>query len=122
MKRLVILEASWNHGKAMANQIINYRKDHNLPAIPMVSLQDVSGKYWRFHREGNNALSTIEAITYTALSITNNSNLFNHLLLLFEIQKYRVLKNIELTGKFPQAIQVRGSGIGSWENIEITNK
>ena len=50
--RLVVLEASWHHGKTMAKQIVKYRSDAGLPPLRFVRLEDVVGGYWRFHEEG----------------------------------------------------------------------
>ena len=91
-RRLVVLEASWAHGKTMYNFLVRYRQSLGLAPIPCVSLQvcgylfhsflsrqsnspirntknhhqGVVGKYWRFHEEGNSAVSTIEAIAHSA--------------------------------------------------------
>jgi DTW domain-containing protein YfiP len=113
--RLVVLEASWNHGKTMANQIISYRNEHQLAPISCVILEDVVGQYWRFQREGNSALSTIEAIAYTAAAAGLDTNRMNELLCLFQAQKYRVLDRVSQGGVPPQAIVVEGSGPGSWK-------
>lgn len=39
------------------------------------------------------------------------------LLLLFQLQKYRVLKRIEDGGKVPRAVEVSGAGLGSWKEL-----
>ena len=47
--RLIVLEASWTHGKTMFNSIVRYREGRNLPPLRCVSLFNIVGKYWRFH-------------------------------------------------------------------------
>ena len=39
------------------------------------------------------------------------------LLLLFRVQKYRVLKKIDEGGKIPRAVEVSGCGVGSWKEL-----
>lgn len=116
-RRLVVLEASWAHGKTMAAQIKSFREQFQLPPIPYVKLEDIVGQYWRFHCEGNAAVSTIEAIAYAAHAAGLSDDLTQDLLILFQVQKYRVLKQVEDGGKPPQALEVAGSGIGSWKQL-----
>ena len=117
--RLIVLESSWNAAKTMANQIKNYRKEHNLQPIVCVILEDIIGQYWRFHNEGNSAVSTIEAIGHTAVAAGMNEEEMEKILLLFKVQKYRVLVRIEEGKKPPQAVAVEGSGIGSWNHLIV---
>jgi hypothetical protein len=119
-KRLIVLEASWNYAKTMAQQIIEYREKLHLPAIPSIILHDVTGQYWRFHAEGHAAVSTIEAIAHTAKAANINEYEVDKLLTLFRVQKYRVLKNCQ-TKKVPRAIEVSGVGIGSWKEVVAIN-
>ncbi len=39
------------------------------------------------------------------------------LLVLFRVQKYRVLKKIDEGGKIPRAVEVSGCGVGSWKEL-----
>ena len=104
----------------MARSIATYRARLGLPPIPCVKLENVSGEYWRFHQEGNSALSTIEAISYTALSAGMPEDDHAKLLTLFQIQKGRVLMSMtDPEGKAPRAICVHGTGDGSWTNVFI---
>eukprot|EP01042_Synura_sphagnicola_P004087 gene4087-5146_t len=67
--RLVVLEASWHHGKSMARRIVEVRRSLGLPALTFVSLpSDAVGEYWRFHEEGHSSVSTIEAINHAAVA------------------------------------------------------
>ena len=115
--RLVILEGSWNYAKTMAWQIIAYRKEHHLPPLPCVILKDLTGEYWRFHHEGHSAVSTIEAIAHTALAAGLSLAQFDDLLLLFRLQKWRVIHSMRSGGKVPKAVEVCGTGLGSWKDI-----
>eukprot|EP01038_Epipyxis_sp_PR26KG_P016058 gene16058-21807_t len=113
--RLVVLEASWRYAKTMAQQIVQYRIDENLPPLQFVSLSEITGEYWRFHAEGHSAVSTIEAIAHTAKEAGIIEDDFNSLLCLFRLQKYRVLQNITKGYKVPRAVEVTGDGEGSWK-------
>lgn len=113
-RRLLVLEASWQHAKAMSQRIIDHRKAKKLPPIPSVILKDVTGEYWRFQTVGQSAVSTIEAIAHTARAAGCPSNATDCLLTMFKVQKYRVLKSTE-TRKTPRAIEVAGVGAGSWK-------
>lgn len=121
-KRLVVIEASWNYAKTMANEIIFYRKKLGLPPITMVKLSDIVGRYWRFQSEGNQAVSTIEAIYYTLIASGLDKKLAKNLLLLFEIQKYNVLNNDKDKKKTPRAVCVSGVGLGDWNSIETISQ
>ena len=113
--RLVVLEASWGHGKTIFHQLTAYRKYLNLPPLPCVVLSDlVKGEYWRFHEEGHSAVSTIEAIAHTAFAAGLPLNKYEDLLILFKLQKYRVLNRVLEGGKAPKAVVVSGEGLGSW--------
>ena len=120
-RRLVVLEATWNHAKGMARQIAAYRMEMGLPAIPCVMLSDVVGGYWRFHEEGNTALSTIEAIAHTAVAAGMNPEHFDIMLTLFRVQKGRVLLSIDDGNRKPRAVCVVGSGEGSWVDVPIVD-
>jgi hypothetical protein len=117
--RLVVLEATWNHAKAMIRSIATYRSMHGLPPIRCVKLENVVGKYWRFHHEGHSALSTIEAIVHTAKSAGMGDEDCETLLTLFYIQRGRVLLNIDELLKAPRAVAVHGTGDGSWIDLFI---
>ena len=96
----------------------------------------ITGQYWRFQEHGHSAVSTIEAIAHTALTaararaVTNTciaskkesdcdcDKLFESLLLLFQVQKYRVLKRVSSEGgRAPKAIKVSGVGLGDWSYL-----
>jgi hypothetical protein len=118
--RLVVLEASWAYAKTMSQQIINYRKEKGLPPLPSVGLREVVGKYWRFHSEGHSAVSTIEAIAHTARAAGCSEEANEALLLLFRVQRHRVMRHTYIEGaKTPRAVDASGSGVGSWRDIEI---
>lgn len=121
--RLVVLEASWGYGKTMANNIVDHRKAMRLPPVPSVILTDVTGQYWRFHSEGNAAVSTIEAIAHAAKAAGVQQEQLHDLLTLFEMQKYRVLTNTCDGIKAPRAVEVEGVGSGSWKRcISVADK
>lgn len=99
----------------MARSIADYRSQHCLPPLRCVRLEDVVGQYWRFHEEGNSALSTVEAIAHTAASAGLGKEDFDKLLTLFRIQKGRVLLAMETDGwKIPRAVCTKGFGEGDW--------
>ena len=52
--RLVVLEASWQHGKTMHRQLTAYRHLKGLRPLRSVIINGVTGQYWRFHEEGTN--------------------------------------------------------------------
>ena len=126
--RLVVLEASWQHGKTMAQQIADYRNDHNppLPPLKYVSLSSLHGQYWKFHELGDTAVSTMEAIAHAAKCAWNYmkqdeqeiNNKYEDLLFLFKLQKYRVLNRISNQdgGNLPRSIFVDG-GSDVWGNL-----
>ena len=101
-RRLVVVEATWQHGKVVANRINKYRKAHSLPPIPCVKLSNITGSYWRFQDQGHSAVSSIEAIAHTAVEAGSNIDVYNTLLTLFRLQKYRVLSSIQNGGKVPK--------------------
>jgi hypothetical protein len=117
--RLVVLEASWAYGKTMAHQIVDYRKAKGLPPLRSVILTNITGQYWRFQSEGHSAVSTIEAVAHAAVAAKLSARYFDDLLLLFYVQKYRVVRRInEKEGaRKPRAIEVTGVGIGSWKTV-----
>jgi len=143
-----------------------------------ILVDNVIGQYWKFQSEGHNAVSTIEAIVYAAISVSHYLRLYrNHkqqqyqyqqqqqllgeqlsgeqlsgqhhlphhppddhnfslistvftddddsyeqqyyspLLILFYLQKYRVLSRINSGGKIPRSIQCHGDGLGSWKSL-----
>jgi DTW domain-containing protein YfiP len=119
--RLVVLEATWNHAKWISKQIAVYRQARGLAPLRCVALKDVVGQYWRFHEEGHSALSTIEAIAYTASAAGMPDSDMDSLLTLFRVQKGRVLLSVDKGEKVPRAMCVGGIGEGSWENVHIAN-
>jgi hypothetical protein len=115
--RLVVLEASWNYGKGMAMQLRQHRESVGLPPLQCVQLTDVTGQYWKFQTMGHAAVSTIEAIAYTARAAGVTDRDVQNMLVLFQLQKYRVLQRIEKGGKVPRAVQVSGAGLGCWKEL-----
>jgi hypothetical protein len=115
--RLVVLEASWNYGKGMAMQLRQHRESVGLPPLQCVQLTDVTGQYWKFQTMGHAAVSTIEAIAYTARAAGITDKDVQNMLALFQLQKYRVLQRIEKGGKVPRAVQVSGAGLGCWKEL-----
>jgi DTW domain-containing protein YfiP len=138
--RLVVLEASWSHGKTMYSFISQYRQAQGLVPLRCVALEDIVGQYWRFHEEGNSAVSTIEAIAHTAEAAGSSSRTLQDLTVLFQLQRYRVLSSVAGSGssvlgvsggegrgngeigaeriKKPRAVAVRGSpGCGDWGQV-----
>jgi hypothetical protein len=115
--RLVVLEASWNYGKGMAMQLRQHRESVGLPPLQCVQLTDVTGQYWKFQTMGHAAVSTIEAIAYTARAAGITDKDVQNMLVLFQLQKYRVLQRIEKGGKVPRAVQVSGAGLGCWKEL-----
>lgn len=115
--RLVLLEASWAHGKTMEMQIRELRAERGLAPLPLVTLEGVTGEYWRFHTEGHSAVSSIEAVTHAARAAGATHEVCEALLLLFRLQKQRVLRSVKEGGKVPKAINVAGNGIGSWKHL-----
>jgi hypothetical protein len=85
-----------------------------------VILEDITGEYWRFHEFGHSAVSTIEAIAHTARAAGTLEENIESLLVLFQLQKHRVLRKVEDGGKAPKAMVVSGEGLGSWS--ELTEK
>lgn len=90
------------------------RRRLGLPPLHCVVLRNVVGKYWRFHEEGHSAVSTIEAIAHAAAAAGLDEPYVEGLLLLFKLQRFRVLDNVENGGKIPRAMLVSGSGVGGW--------
>lgn len=115
--RLVVLEGSWNYATTMANQIIEYRSVNNLKPLPCVMLHGLTGEYWRFHHKGHSSVSTIEAIAHTAHAAGLSHEKKENLLTFFRVQKLRVLQKIEDGGKVPRAVEVTGTGLGSWKPL-----
>ena len=83
-------------------------------------LHGLTGEYWRFHHKGHSSVSTIEAIAHTAQAAGLSPEKKNHLLTFFRVQKLRVLKKIEDGGKVPRAVEVTGTGLGSWKSLTDT--
>jgi hypothetical protein len=115
--RLVVLEASWNYGKGMAQQVRTHRASVGMPPLRCVQLTDITGQYWKFQTMGHAAVSTIEAIAHTASAAGSSAETVQTLLLLFQLQKFRVLKRIEDGGKAPRAVEVSGAGLGCWKEF-----
>jgi len=125
-RRVVVLEASWNNSKAMFRQLQDGLVARGRPPLRAVKLQDIVGTYWKFHYEGNAAVSTIEAIVHLLLETSSANSLsedisesdrkqYLNLLWLFECQRLRLINRVEAGGKVPRAIEVKGTGIGSWK-------
>jgi hypothetical protein len=72
-------------------------------------------QYWRFHEEGHSAVSTIEAVAHaaTAAGCPNAETL----LLLFRLQRFRVLTHVDSGAKLPRAMMVGGTGDGGWSSV-----
>lgn len=103
----------------MARTIAIYRSSHGFPPLRCVRLDNVVGQYWRFHEEGNSALSTIEAIAHTAAAAGLEREDFDKLLILFRVQKGRVLLAMEDENwKTPRAVCTTGCGDGSWTHLK----
>lgn len=116
-RRVVVLESTWNAAKTMYRGIVSVRQEAGLPAIPCVKLEQVTGQYWRFHEEGNCAVSTIEAIAHLVYA-TSHPQEAEALLYLFHVQRQRVLETMHEGGKAPRAVVVEGVGEGSW-NVHL---
>jgi hypothetical protein len=104
----------------MATQIIEFRAKNGLLPLPCVALRGITGQYWRFQNEGHAAVSTIEAIAHTASAAGLSPNLVEDLLTLFFLQKLRVMQRVNSGGKVPRAIEVCGTGQGSWKEITLS--
>lgn len=117
--RLVVLEATWMHGSSMYRQLCMYRAERGLTPLRCIKLENVVGKYWRFHEEGHSALSTIEAIAHTAAAAGIDSDTFEKLLHLFKIQKGRVLLNVDSGARKPRALCVGGEGDNKWSDVPV---
>ena len=65
-------------------------------------------------------MSTIEAIAHTARAAGLRDSELDHLLLLFRLQKLRVLRAMEAGGKVPKAVEVCGTGLGSWRDLTLS--
>jgi hypothetical protein len=117
--RLVVLEASWGYGKTMAQQVIDHRKAKGLSPIKSVILTNITGEYWKFQAEGQSAVSTIEAIAHAAKQAGLSDDKVDNLLILFRLQKYRMLQHTIVGGKIPRAVEVTGDRLGSWKDIAL---
>jgi hypothetical protein len=127
-KRLIVLEGPWEGAKTMANRITTIRERLSLPPLPSVTLpSNITSHYWRLQHMGSGAVSTIEAIAHVISLLEKNetkecqeqkrSRLENQpeseigigttadtLLLLFNLQRHRMLSNVKQGGKVPMAI------------------
>lgn len=129
--RIVVVEASWNYGQTIARQIMDHRASKGLAPIRCVKLNDIVGRYWRFHEKGHSAVSTVECIVHTAMAAWLNRKeaviadehlrtWTSDLLLLFRLQRFRVLKSVDEPGrKCPRAMAVQGTGPTSWANVDV---
>lgn len=72
-----------------------------------------------FHNEGHSAVSTIEAVAHTARAAGLGSSEQDDLLVLFRLQKLRVLRAMRAGGKVPKAVEVCGTGLGSWKDLTV---
>ena len=115
--RLVVLEANWTNGNTMYKQLKEHREAKGLAPIRCIKLQNVVGKYWRFHTMGNSAVSTIEAIAHTAMAAGATEQDAHILTTLFRTQRVRVFRNKSNQGKPPRAAAVCGSGLGDWSTL-----
>jgi hypothetical protein len=110
--RLVVIEASWQHGQVVSRQIVEARKKKDQPPIRSVKIENVVGQYWKFQEVGHSAISTVEAIAHCAMdagagNFTQRD--FDDLLLLFRLQQSRVYEACAQGDKKPRAIQPEGS-------------
>jgi hypothetical protein len=94
-----------------------YREERGLSRLKAVELRDITGEYWKFHEEGHSAVSTIEAIAHTARAAGLDDVDYETLLLLFRLQKHRVLSRVQSGGKAPKAVTVCGEGLSSWADL-----
>lgn len=139
-KRLIVLEGSWEGAKTMANRITTIRERLALPPLSAVTLPaNITSHYWRLQHMGSGAVSTIEAIAHV-LSLINVSNArfcsstsqesfqqhnqsigssTDILLLLFNLQRHRMLSNVKQGAKVPIAIAASNNTgfTTSWANI-----
>ena len=115
--RLVLLEGSWEGAKTMARRIISLRSELSLPPLRCISLQGgVTGRYWRLQHMGASAVSTIEALAHVAdvaaRSVDTESSpchLLDAMLLLFNLQRYRVFENVKGGARVPLAMAASNS-------------
>ena len=89
-----------------------------LAPLRCVKLQNIVGRYWRFHTMGNSAVSTIEAITHTAIAAGATVEDAHTLTTLFRVQRVRVFRNESNKRKPPRAAAVSGNGLGDWSTLE----
>ena len=63
--------------------------------------------------------SSIDNSNNIGKSINTSDELFKTLLVLFQLQKHRVLQRVvsDTRGRAPKAIQVSGVGLGSWSYL-----
>jgi len=120
--RVVVIEASWNNSKAMFRQLQQGMQRRYGRPMRTVALHGLVGTYWKFHYEGSSAVSTIEAIVHccretqvvrTGGSVADCRD-FDSLLWMFEYDRLRLLQRVEKGGKVPRAVEVKGTGKGSW--------
>ena len=120
--RVVVIEASWNNSKAMYRQLQQGMQRRYGQPMRTVALHGLVGTYWKFHYEGSSAVSTIEAIVHCCResqavrvggSVADRRE-FDSLLWMFEYDRLRLLQRVERGGKVPRAVEVKGTGKGSW--------
>lgn len=142
-KRLIVLEGPWEGAKTMANRITTIRERLSLPPLPSVTLpSNITSHYWRLQHMGSGAVSTIEAIAHVMSLIENNhlktqefqeqkksrfendsdtgiGTTADTLLLLFNLQRHRMLSNIKQGGKVPMAIAASNNReySNSWSHL-----
>lgn len=107
--RLILIESTWNGAKSIVNHVQKVRVALGLPPLRCVSLpESVSGLYWKLQHVGSSAVSTIEALTHAAKAAGCDSEEADKLLVLFFLQRYRLLNRIKSDGRPPRAVDVRG--------------
>jgi hypothetical protein len=138
-RRIVLLEGPWEGAKTLAKQLLQLREELHLPPLPYLTLPEgITGRYWRLQHVGSSAVSTIEAIAHVAWCAVyvcaqhkNESLLVSPvegmeeadkdaaaaadrcrhvLLLLFNLQRYRVFESLKTGKRVPIAMATSHSG------------
>jgi len=140
-RRLIVVESNWSNGKTVYNDLIaGLQSMHGMAKaakLRCLSLSNVVGKFWKFQAVGHSAVSTIEAIHHaaiiakklmkppdatslgeeseTAFSENSNHDEYDALLVLFRLQRNRLLKEMKRSDRgLPRAMRVSGCGVGDW--------
>lgn len=135
--RVIVLEASWNNSKAMHRLLVRGLQQRGV-VLRTIMLTDLVGTYWKFHYEGNSAVSTIEAIAHCVGEVRRSLRrgsgdvadqglenrgereeledraVLDALLVPFEYDRCMLQRRVGQGGKCPRAVQVTGAGVGSW--------